>query len=656
MSRASRPATTTTPDGATALLGDRPSDVQPVEGLRPHRQRDGPVLVERREGPTAEQVVQRPPGELRRRDRDRRRVRGEREHAEDVLGGRAELLPGPLPRAHERQHRVVVGVLHVQRPHAEDRVRLADVDHVADPVQQGPGLGELRLDVHLCVVVDERLHDGQVQLARVRGREARVAVRRPLHRRARGVAVRQPDVVAHADLVPVVEERRPGQREQQGVDELELGAGVVEQRREATANADVRPHPRVVAVPAVHRLPVLLAHHLERQLVVVAEEDAPRGLLGHVEGLGQDRLELGGVLGAERVEDARHHREVERHVALGLLVGAEERRRLARPLVRLREQDATGVLVVDHRPELLDELVGLRLALAVALLGLEEVRDRVEPQPVDPEVEPVPDDVVHGLDHGRVLEVEVGLVREEPVEEELPAHRVERPIRLLGVDEDDADVLVVLVGVAPHVEVAVGAVRVLAGLLEPLVLVRGVVDHHVDHDAHVALVRLRDEFAEVVERAELRQDRAVVRDVVAAVAHRRLEERRQPDGVDAEPLEVVQLADDALDVPDAVAVRVDERADHALVEDRTLVPLRVQRESGQLDRGREGQACSSVVGGPVAWPDPTNSRRVPLLLSAGCGHDRARWPDGRRALLHRAPPARHRPPPGAGRGRRGAAS
>ena len=78
--------------------------------------------------------------------------------------------------------------------------------------------------------------------------------------------------------------------------------------------------------------------------------------------------------------------------------------------------------------------------------------------------------------HRGVLEVEVGLVREEAVEVELPAHGVERPVRVLGVDEDDADVRVLLVGVAPHVEVAVRALRVLARLLEPVVLVGGVVE------------------------------------------------------------------------------------------------------------------------------------------------------------------------------------
>ena len=66
-----------------------------------------------------------------------------------------------------------------------------------------------------------------------------VAVGAPLHRRAHAVAVAEVDVVAHADLVAVVEDRRAGQREQQAVHQLDLAAVVAEQRREAAADAEV---------------------------------------------------------------------------------------------------------------------------------------------------------------------------------------------------------------------------------------------------------------------------------------------------------------------------------------------------------------------------------------------------------------------------------
>ena len=247
----------------------------------------------------------------------------------------------------------------------------------------------------------------------------------------------------------------------------------------------------------------------------------------------------------------------------------------AGPLVGLAEQDPVGVLRVDLLADPLEELVGAREVLAVGALLLEQVGHRVEPEAVDAEVEPELQRLDDGVLDPRVLEVEVGLVAEEAVPEVLLAHRVERPVGRLGVDEDDARVGVGLVGVGPDVEVAVRAVRVGARRLEPRVLVGRVVHDEVDDHPDAALVRRVDELHEVAERAELRQHVGEVADVVAAVAQRRPEERRQPDAVDPEPVEVVELVGEAGEVAGAVAVAVLERPDQHLVEDRALVPVRV---------------------------------------------------------------------------------
>ena len=137
----------------------------------------------------------------------------------------------------------------------------------------------------------------------------------------------------------------------------------------------------------------------------------------------------------------------------------------------------------------LEERVRLGQVLAVGALALEQVRHRVQPEAVDAQIEPEPKHVEHRLLHCRVVVVEVGLVREEPVPVELPSHRVERPVRLLGVDEDHPRVGVLLAGVAPHVVVAVRPVGVMPRLLEPRVRVRGVVHDQVGDDADAAAVR-----------------------------------------------------------------------------------------------------------------------------------------------------------------------
>src|SRR5262249_59143925 len=74
--------------------------------------------------------------------------------------------------------------------------------------------------------------------------EAAVWLVRPLHRRARAVALRELQIVAHAELVAVAENWRAGQRENQAVGELQPPAVAIEHRSEPPANtAPAELHP-----------------------------------------------------------------------------------------------------------------------------------------------------------------------------------------------------------------------------------------------------------------------------------------------------------------------------------------------------------------------------------------------------------------------------
>ncbi|PPS68284.1 hypothetical protein BZZ08_07413 [Streptomyces sp. MH60] len=255
---------------------------------------------------------------------------------------------------------------------------------------------------------------------------------------------------------------------------------------------------------------------------MVAQEDAPLAAGRDRGGLGEDLGDRVARLPSDRHEDARHDREVEGHVAL-VAAGrevAEVVDHVLRPLVGLRQHHRVRILRVDLLAHPLQEGVRGREVLAVGALLLVEVRHRVQPEPVDAQVQPELQRGDHLLLHGRVLVVEVRLVREEAVPVVLLAHRVVGPVGRLGVDEDDPRVLELLVVVGPDVVVAVGTVRVGAGLLEPRVLVAGVVHDEVDDHAHAALVGGVHELHEVGEVAELGQDGGVVGDVVAAVAQR----------------------------------------------------------------------------------------------------------------------------------------
>ena len=81
----------------------------------------------------------------------------------------------------------------------------AHLQHPAHPVQHRARVAHLRLDVDGLVAVD-RVHERrQVQLGEISPGEASVAVGRPLHGGSYAVAVTQVDVVAHSDLIAVVQ-------------------------------------------------------------------------------------------------------------------------------------------------------------------------------------------------------------------------------------------------------------------------------------------------------------------------------------------------------------------------------------------------------------------------------------------------------------------
>src|ERR1700691_5085723 len=104
-------------------------------------------------------------------------------------------------------------------------------------------------------------------------------------------------------------------------------------------------------------------------------------------------------------------------------------------------------------------------------------------------------------------------------------------------------------------------------------LVGGVVEDQIHNDADVALVRFGDKAVEVGEGAVLRVDVGVVGDVVAEVDLRRRIDGGEPDGVDAERLEIVEARGDAVEVADAVAVGVLETARIDFVDDGVLPPV-----------------------------------------------------------------------------------
>ena len=98
------------------------------------------------------------------------------------------------------------------------------------------------------------------------------------------------------------------------------------------------------------------------------------------------------------------------------------------------------------------------------------------------------------------------------------------------------------------------------------------VRHEVEDDLEPPGVGLGDQLVQIGEAAEERVDAAIIGDVVAVIGHGRRIDRRDPDGVDAEPSEVIEAARDAGEIADTVAVGVLERARIDLIDGPPLPP------------------------------------------------------------------------------------
>ena len=104
-------------------------------------------------------------------------------------------------------------------------------------------------------------------------------------------------------------------------------------------------------------------------------------------------------------------------------------------------------------------------------------------------------------------------------------------------------------------------------------LIRGVAQHLIHDHLNFAFVRFLDETSKLLHRSKQGVDLQIVGNVVAEVEHRRFDEWRDPDGIDAKPCEVVEALTNAVEIADPIASRVEEAARVDVVDHRTLPPL-----------------------------------------------------------------------------------
>ena len=201
----------------------------------------------------------------------------------------------------------------------------------------------------------------------------------------------------------------------------------------------------------------------------------------------------------------------------------------------------------------------------------------------------------------------------------LPTPRLPRPCRPAKPRLPVARRRTIRPCIGPDIPVGLGIGPVLPAFLKPRMIRRRVRPHLVDDHFQASLVRRLQQCLEVIKRPEQRIDLAIVGDVIPEIAHRALEERRQPHPIDAQRLHMIQLCRNTLEVADAIAIRVHERAGIDLVEHRTAPPASRFVSRHARSPGSPGMPIAFLPSSEAATRAFTNLCRVNRKFAPGNG-------------------------------------
>ncbi len=179
-------------------------DGKPKKRVRSHGQRIGRLADDWKAG-VAEHFDQPPTGETAQVELDVLHVTRQIGHGQHRLS---------VDFAEEGQHFAVFGREQFEIAAAQSHVVLTQRDQPLDPPQERARIPLLGFDIHGFIKIFRVDDQRRIELLRIGAREAGIAVRTPLHRRADAMAIAQIDVVAHADLVAVIYDRRARKRTQ----------------------------------------------------------------------------------------------------------------------------------------------------------------------------------------------------------------------------------------------------------------------------------------------------------------------------------------------------------------------------------------------------------------------------------------------------------
>ena len=110
-------------------------------------------------------------------------------------------------------------------------------------------------------------------------------------------------------------------------------------------------------------------------------------------------------------------------------------------------------------------------------------------------------------------------------------------------------------------------------LHKPSMLIRGMVYHQIHDDLQPSLMGLFQHLIEILHRTELFHDRLIIANIISVVVIRRLIHRRQPDHIDAQLLQIIQLGRNSFQISDTIPIAIHKASRIDLIHHRFFPPL-----------------------------------------------------------------------------------
>ena len=173
-----------------------------------------------------------------------------------------------------------------------------------------------------------------------------------------------------------------------------------------------------------------------------------------------------------------------------------------------------GTMVVIGHSFIDREQVVVRKSLLFRNVG-----NHVLPEAVNPQIQPEAHDVLDFLPHLRIIHIQIGLLHRKEMEIIFAANLIVSPRLALKIGVPVVGQLPVLPCRTPDVVVRIG-VNTAAALLEPFMLIAGVVHHQIHDHLHAPGMGALQHFFKGFHTAEFRGNIPVIGNIVAAVRSR----------------------------------------------------------------------------------------------------------------------------------------